>query len=177
MGARRIRAMAAAVKLRTDYSAFDLRRLAAGSRHANQSRRLLSLAAVLDGMDREQAARIGGMDRQTLRDWVHRFNEGGPDGLKDIRSKGHPPRLSIDQLAALATIVETGPDRAVDGVVRWRRIDLQKIVLDRFGVDYHERTIGKLLKQIGFSHISARPHHPAQDERTIEAFKKALRRR
>ncbi|PZN93903.1 MAG: hypothetical protein DCF30_21100 [Hyphomicrobiales bacterium] len=83
--------MAAAVKLRTDYSAFDLRRLAAGSRHANQSRRLLSLAAVLDGMDREQAARIGGMDRQTLRDWVHRFNEGGPDGLKDIRSKGHRP--------------------------------------------------------------------------------------
>lgn len=79
-------------------------------------------------MDRDQAARIGGMDRQTLRDWVHRFNEGGPDGLKDIRSKGHPPRLSIDQLAALATIVETGPDRAVDGVVRWRRIDLQKVV-------------------------------------------------
>ncbi len=97
------------MKLRTDYSAFDLRRLAAGTRHANQSRRLLSLAAVLDGMDREQAARIGGMDRQTLRDWVHRFNEGGPDGLKDIRSKGHPPRLSIDQLAALATIVETKP--------------------------------------------------------------------
>lgn len=90
--------MAAAVKLRTDYSAVDLRRLAAGSRHASQSRRLLSLAAVLDGMDREQAARIGGMGRQTLRDWVHRFNEGGPDGLKDICSKGHPPRLSTDQL-------------------------------------------------------------------------------
>jgi hypothetical protein len=86
--------MPAAVKLRTDYLALDLRRLAAGSRHANQSRRLLSLAAVLDGMDREQAARIGGMDRQTLRDWVHRFNEHGPEGLKDIRSKGHPPRLS-----------------------------------------------------------------------------------
>lgn len=78
--------MPAAVKLRTDYSAFELRRLAAGSRHANQSRRLLSLAAVLEGMDREQAARIGGMDRQTLRDRIHRFNEGGPDGLRDIRS-------------------------------------------------------------------------------------------
>jgi transposase len=115
------------------------------------------------------------MDRQTLRDWVHRFNEGGPDGLKDIRSKGHPPRLSIDQFAALASIVETGPDRAVDGVVRWRRIDLQKIVRERFGVDYHERTIGKILKQIGFSHISARPHHPAQDAVVIEAFKKTSR--
>jgi transposase len=159
--------MPAAVKLRTDYLALDLRRLAAGSRHANQSRRLLSLAAVLDGMDREQAARIGGMDRQTLRDWVHRFNEHGPEGLKDIRSKGHPPRLSADQLAALATLVETGPDRAVDGVVRWRRIDLKRVIEERFGVDYHERTIGKLPKQIGFSHISARPHHPAQDERVI----------
>ncbi|MGM2788786.1 helix-turn-helix domain-containing protein, partial [Bacillus cereus group sp. Bce018] len=74
-------------------------------------------------------------------------------------------------LAALASIVETGPDRAVDGVVRWRRIDLQKVVRERFGVDYHERTIGKILKQIGFSHISARPHHPAQDARVIEAFK------
>ncbi len=164
--------MAAAVKLRTDYSAFDLRRLAAGTRHANQSRRLLSLAAVLDGMDRDQAARIGGMDRQTLRDWVHRFNEGGPDGLKDIRSKGHPPRLSTDQLAALATIVETGPDRAVDGVVRWRRIDLQRVIEERFGVAYHERTIGKLLKVLGFSNISARPRHPKQDGEVIQVFKK-----
>lgn len=169
--------MPAAVKLRTNYSAFDLRRLAAGSRHANQSRRLLSLAAVLDGMDREQAARIGGMDRQTLRDWVHRFNEHGPDGLKDIRGKGHAPRLSPDQLAAFAAIVETGPDRRVDGVVRWRRIDLKRVIEERFGVAYHERTIGKLLKQIGFSHISARPHHPAQDERVIEMYKKTSRRR
>ena len=169
--------MAAAVKLRTEYSTLDRRRLAAGSRHANQSRRLLSLAAVLDGMDREQAARIGSMDRQMLRDWVHRFNKGGPDGLKDFRSKGQPPRLSTNQLAALATIVETGPDRAIDGVVRWRRIDLQKMVRERFGVDYHERTTGKLLKQIGFSHVSARTHHPAQDQRTIDAFKKASRRR
>ncbi len=115
------------------------------------------------------------MDRQTLRDWVHRFNEHGPDGLRDIRSKGHPPKLSKDQLIALAEFVEIGPDRAVHGVVRWRRIDLQKIVLERFGVDYHERTIGKVLKQIGFSHISARPHHPAQDERVIESFKQTSR--
>ena len=97
--------MAAAVKLRMDYSASDLRRLAAASKHANQSRRLLSLAAVLDGRDREQAAKIGGMDRQTLRDWVHRFNEQGPNGLCDIRSKGHPPRLSKAQLVELAAIV------------------------------------------------------------------------
>ena len=164
--------MAAAVKLRTDYSASDLRRLAAASRHANQSRRLLSLAAVLDGMDREQAARIGGMDRQTLRDWVHRFNELGPDGLRDIRSKGNPPRLSKEQWGELAEIVETGPDRAVHGVVRWRRIDLKTVIFERFGVDYHERTVGKILKAIGFSHISPRPRHPAQDPKVMDAFKK-----
>jgi transposase len=168
--------MPAAVKLRTDYSAWDLRRLAAASRHANQSRRLLSLAAVVDGMDREHAARIGGMDRQTLRDWVHRFNEDGPNGLKDIPAKGGLPRLTPDQLSAFAEIVETGPDRAKDGVVRWRRVDLKRVIEERFGVVYHERTIGKLLKQIGFSHVSARPRHSGQNAKTIEAFKKTSRR-
>jgi len=164
--------MAEAVKLRTDYSAAGLRRLASSSRHSNQSRRLLSLAAVLDGMNRTQAARIGGMDRQTLRDWVHRFNQHGPDGLKDSWANGSVPRLSPEQQAELADLVETGPDRAVHGVVRWRRVDLQRLIAERFGVAYHERTVGKLLKALGFSHISARPRHPGQDARTLEAFKK-----
>ena len=105
--------MPAAVSVRRDFSAGELRRLAGATRNANQSRRLLSLAAVLDGMNRAQAARIGGMDRQTLRDWVHRFNAHGPDGLKDSWSKGNPPRLSADQQAELAQLVETGPDRVV----------------------------------------------------------------
>src|SRR6195952_736357 len=164
--------MAQPVGLRTDLSAVELRRLAASSKNANQSRRLLSLAAIRDGMNRTGAARIGGMDRQTLRDWVHRFNERGPDGLLDGWSKGPEPRLSAAQRAEIAELVETGPDRAVHGVVRWRRIDLQRVILERFGVAYHERTVGKLLMRLGFSHISARPHHPRQDERTIEAFKK-----
>lgn len=164
--------MTAAVAIRTDYSASLLRRLAASSKHANQARRLLSLAAVLDGANREDAARIGGMDRQTLRDWLHCFDAVGQDGLKEIRSKGHPPRLTPAQLATFAEIAETGPDRAKDGVVRWRRVDLRRVVEQRFGVDYHERTIGKLLKQIGFSHISARPpRHPAQKPEVIAAFK------
>ncbi len=169
--------MAEAVKLRTDYSAAELRRLAASSRHANQSRRLLSLAAVVDGMNRTQAARIGGMDRQTLRDWVHRFNQHGPDGLKDNWANGSVPRLSPEQQAELADLVETGPDRAVHGVVRWRRVDLQRLIAERFGVTYHERTVGKLLKALGFSHISARPRHPGQDAHTLEAFKKTFPRR
>ena len=169
--------MASAVSLRADYSATQLRRLAATTKHANQSRRLLSLAAVADGMDRTQAARIGGMDRQTLRDWVYRFNAHGPEGLRDSWSKGPEPRLSQEQRTEITQLVETGPDKAVHGVVRWRRIDLQRVILDRFGVAYHERTIGKLLKALGFSHVSPRPRHPAQDASTIEAFKKTSRPR
>ena len=164
--------MATAVKLRADYSAGELRRLAKVSDDVNQSRRLLSLAAVLDGMSRADAARIGGMDRQTLRDWVHRFNASGPDGLKDAWYGGPAPRLSAAQKAELAEIVDTGPDPATDGVVRWRRIDLQKVIRERFAVDYHERHVGKLLNALGFSHVSARPRHPAQDGEIVEAYKK-----
>jgi putative transposase len=166
--------MPAAVSVRTDFSAEHLRRLAAATKNANQSRRLLLIAAVLDGMNRTQAARIGGMDRQTLRDWVHRFNEHGPDGLKDAWSKGNPPRLSAEQQAELARLVETGPDRAVHGVVRWRRVDRQRLIAERFGVADHERTVGKILHQLGFSHLSARPRHPAQDNRVVAEFKKTF---
>lgn len=164
--------MGSAIGMRTDYSAAELRRFAKSSGDSKQSRRLLSLAAVLDGMSREDAARVGGMDRQTLRDWVHRFNEAGPDGLKDACNGGPQPRLSPAQKAELAGIVETGPDPVVDGVVRWRRVDLQKLIKARFGVDYHERYVGTLLKELGFSHISARPRHPGQDGEIVEAYKK-----
>jgi transposase len=160
------------VEIRLSHTPAELRRLAARAKDANQSRRLLSIAAVLDGMSRAEAARIGGMDRQTLRDWAHRFNEAGPAGLKDNRRRGNPRRLSPAQLKELAEIVESGPNRAVDGVVRWRRIDLQRVVAERFGVKYHERTVGKLLKHLGFSHISARPRHPKQDGEVVQAFKK-----
>jgi transposase len=117
------------------------------------------------------------VDRQTLRDWGHRFNEAGPEGLLDNRASGPAPRLSPDQKAELAAIVEAGPDREVDGVVRWRRVDLKRVIAERFGVDYHERHVGTLLKKIGFSHISARPRHPGQDAPIIEAFKKTSRAR
>ena len=169
--------MPASVSLRTDYSAEDLRRLAKSAETVSQGRRLLSLAAVLDGMSRADAARIGGMDRQTLRDWVHRFNAAGPQGLLDNWSKGRPSRLSAAQQAELAAMVDAGPDREKDGVVRWRRIDLQRVIKERFGVDYHERHVGTLLKRLGFSHISARPRHPAQNGEIVEAYKKTSRRR
>ena len=163
--------MPSAVRLREDYSAKELRALARRSKDVNQSRRLLSLAAVRDGMDRGGAAKIGGMDRQTLRDWVHRFNASGPQGLIANWTEGPKPRLSEEQLTQFAQIVEAGPDREEDGLVRWRRIDLKRVIAERFGVDFHPRYVGKLLKKLGFSHISARPRHPAQDERIVEGFK------
>ena len=112
------------------------------------------------------------MDRQTLRDWVHRFNAHGPAGLKDNRRRGNPRRLSAAQQAELGKIVEIGPDRGIDGVVRWRRIDLQRVVKERFGVEFCERYIGTILKRLGFSHMSARPRHPKQNGEIVEAFKK-----
>jgi transposase len=169
--------MLSAVRLREDYSAEELRASARRSKNVNQSRRLLSLAAVRDGMDRGAAAKIGGMDRQTLRDWVHRFNASGLDGLLDNWTEGPKPRLSGEQLAQFAQIVEAGPDREVDGVVRWRRLDLKRVIAERFGVDFHPCYVGKLLKKLGFSHISARPRHPAQDEQIVEAFKRTSRTR
>jgi len=169
--------MGSAVRLRTDYSASEVRRLARSSKDANQNRRLLSLAAVLDGMSRSDAARVGGMDRQTLRDWVHRFNASGPDGLKDAWYGGPSSRLSPAQKAELARVVETGPDPATDGVVRWRRVDLKRVIEQRFGVVYHERHVGRLLDELGFSHMSARPRHPAQDSEIIDMYKKTSRAR
>jgi transposase len=168
--------MPTAVRLRKDYSAEELRASARRSKNVNQSRRLLSLAAVRKGMDRGSAAKIGGMDRQTLRDWVHPFNAFGPDGLLDNWTDCPKPRLSAVQLAEFAKIVEAGPDRAKDDVVRWRRVDLKRIIAEMFRVEFHERYVGTLLKKLGFSHVSARPRHPAQDERIVEAFKKRMAR-
>ena len=169
--------MSASIKLRSDYTASELRRFAGQSTDAKQARRLLSLAAVYDGMDRAQAAKIGGMDRQTLRDWVHRFNEAGPEDLMDRKAPGRTRYLSDAQMIELGEIVEAGPNPAVDGVVRWRRVDLQKVIKDRFDVDYSERAISELLKVLGFSHISGRPQHPMQDVEVMSAFKKTSARR
>ena len=164
--------MASSVQLRDDYEAGSLRDLAKRSRDPRQIRRLLALAAVYDGMSRADAAKVGGMDRQTLRDWVHRFNAAGPDGLRNRAGAGRPPRLTQVQMGELAEIVETGPDPATDGVVRWRRIDLKRVIEERFGVIYSERAISDLLRRLSFSYISGRPQHPRQDQRVLEGFKK-----
>jgi transposase len=169
--------MSAPIDLREDFEAATLRRLAAGVRDADQARRLLALAAVYDGMSREDAARIGGMDRQTLRDWVHRFNRHGVDGLIDGKSPGRPSKLSAEQKEELRQLVEAGPDLDKDGVVRWRCVDLKRVLSERFGVDLSEVSLGRILKQLNFSRISARPRHPTQDEQAIPTFKKKTFRR
>ena len=169
--------MGAAVGLREDFGAAELRRLAARAKDGAQARRLLALAAVRDGLNRTLAARLGGMDRQTLRDWVHRFNQHGPDGLIDVKPSGRPAKLSADQKEVLRQLVEAGPDRQKDGVARWRCVDLKRVVGQRFGVDLSEVSLGRVLKKLGFSHISARPRHPVQDPEAIAAFKKTFPRR
>src|SRR5260370_20388926 len=146
--------MGGAVRLRQDFGADELRRFAAKAKDGAQARRLLALAAVHDGMNRSEAARIGGMDRQT------RFNQYGPEGLIDIKPPGRPSKLSAEQKEALKQLVETGPDAATDGVVRWRCVDLKRVLGQRFGVDLSEVSLGRALKKLGFSHIHARPRQP-----------------
>ena len=166
--------MPAAIELRADFDAPTLRILAKRCLDARQSRRLLSIAAIYDGMNRGAAAKIGGMDRQILRDWVLRFNDEGPDGLIDRKAPGAKRRLNDVQMKELGSLVETGPDPQVDGVVRWRCCDLADLIEERFGLRYKKRAISYLLKELGFSHISGRPQHPKQDEHVIDAFKKTL---
>jgi transposase len=159
---------------RTDLSAGELRSLARLASDVAQACRLLAVASVLEGASRTQAAETAGMTRQTLRDWVHRYNEEGADGLLDRRRPGRPGRLSEAQLKELDVLVEKGPDIAEHGVVRWRCADLQSIITQQFAVTMSERHVGRMLKKRGFTRLSARPRHPKTDEAAQEAFKKTL---
>jgi len=166
--------MGAAIAVRTDYPSKELRRLAARVKDAAQARRLLAIAAVLDGHSRAEAARIGGMDRQTLRDWVIRFNEQGPVGLVNKPSPGGPSKLNDEHKAFLVRIVEDGPMPAIHGVVRWRACDLIMRLHEEFGISVSDDTVYRALKELGFSHVSARPRAYKQDPEAIDAFKKTF---
>ena len=157
---------------RKELGAGGLRREVGRCRDARAARRMLALALVLEGASREEAARAAGMDRQTLRDWVRRYNEEGLAGLRDRPRSGRRPRLTAGQEAELVTAVERGPDPDRDGVVRWRRVDLQALIEARFAVRLHERSVGKVLRRLGFTRLSVRPKHPKADEAAQEAFKK-----
>jgi transposase len=157
---------------RMDHTAAGLRELAGGSRDGAQVRRLLALAQILDGRSRTEAAAQSGMDRQTLRDWVHRYNNDGVAGLKSRAGPGQPPVLSVEQMAELKALVIKGPDPEKDTVVRWRCLDLREEVARRFTVTVHERTIGKWLRQLGLTRLQPRPSHPKKDAEAQETFKK-----
>jgi transposase len=149
-----------------------LRVEAARTADAKQVRRILAIAMVLDGHARLLAAQACGMDRQTLRDWVIRYNEDGVAGLADRSRPGRPAALSDGQRAEVAQWVQSGPDRKTDGVVRWRCADLRDRIAAHFGIRMHERSVGKLLHALDFSSISVRPLHPQSDLEAQEAFKK-----
>ena len=167
--------MGAALALRGDFAAAGLRRVAKRSRDGSQSRRLLALAMIYDGHRRSDAARFAGVGLQIVRDWVLRFNAEGPEGLKNRKAPGPPRKLNAEQRAALAAIVESGPDPAIHGVVRWRRCDLATWLKEQFGVSLAETTVGQELRRMGYAKLSARPRHYAQDEAALAAFKKTSR--
>ena len=165
--------MSAAVKVRqTKHTASELRGFAARSRDTAQSRRLLAIAMVLEGATRLEAARRTGMDRQTLRDWVHRYNETGITGLLSRLAPGPMPKLTAAQMAELRELVVAGPDPQKHQVVRWRCVDLRAEVTRRFSVTVPERTIGKWLRKLKLTRLQPRPYHPKKDEAAQEAFKK-----
>jgi transposase len=164
--------MAVPIALRQDFDGPGLRTLARATKDAVQARRLLALAEVYDGGSRTDAARIGGVTLQIVRDWVLRFNSRGPDGLINRKAPGNRPKLNGDQRQALASMVDSGPIPAIHGVVRWRRKDLARWLFEEFQIEVDETTVGRELRALGFRKLSARPRHYAQNELEMEAFKK-----
>jgi transposase len=164
--------MAAPVPLRSDLDAEAVRALAKSSRDPAQIRRLLALSAIYAGGSRSEAAAMGGVGLQTVRDWVLAFNAQGPDGLIDGKAPGARPRLNAQQQEVLRTLVEQGPMPAAHGVVRWRLVDLAQILFEEHGVSVSEQTLSRVLRGMGFAKLSARPRHHAQDPEAAAAFKK-----
>lgn len=164
--------MAAPVPLRSDFDAEQLRALGKASRDAAQTRRLPALSAIYAGGSRMEAAAVGGVGLQTVRDWVLAFNEHGPDGLIDGKAPGATPRLNAEQRDALRALVEQGPIPAAHGVVRWRLVDLTQILFEDHGVAVSEQTLSRVLRAMGYRKLSARPRHHAQHPVAADVFKK-----
>jgi transposase len=168
---------AAVVITRMDRTPAELRASAANSDDAAEARRLLAIAMVLEGTSRLDAARRAGMDRQTLRDWVHRYNEPGLDGLTSRKAPGAAAKLTKAQMEELRELVIAGPDPKTHNVIRWRCVDLRAEVARRFAVTVPERTIGKWLRRLKLTRRQPRPYHPKKDSAAQEAFKKNFRAR
>src|SRR5271166_2826242 len=163
------------LSIRRDRTPEVLRKLAKAEADARVARRLLAIANALSGMSRKEAAEAAGMDRQTLRDWVIRYNAHGPDGLCDCWGEGRPPRLEAEEQAELMRIVLAGPDPEADGISAFTREDLVRICEARFGKTFHPSSLGRVLKRLGLSRQKARPSQPQKDPAEAEAFKKEPR--
>jgi transposase len=159
---------------RLETSATELRGLASKAQDGCVVRRLLAIAMLLEGASRGDAATMSGMDRQTLCDWVHRYNTDGVAGLTPRPIPGRPAALTTEQMAEFKALVVEGPDVERDKVVRWRCSDLRSVIAERYSVDVHERTVGKLLRRLGLTRLQPRPYHPKKDAAAQEAFKKNL---
>ena len=157
---------------RDESSAAELRALASSTRDGRVVRRLLAIALVLEGQSRAEAARLNGMDRQTLRDWVHRYNDEGVAGLHPRAIPGRPGALTDEQMEELRTMVLEGPDPDVDGVVRWRCADLRDAIAARWSVTLTVRSVGRLLQRLDMTRLQPRPFHPKRDAAAQADFKK-----
>jgi transposase len=164
--------MAGIAVTRLDLSASELRLASSGSKNAAAARRMLALALVMEGADRTSAARSCGMDRQTLRDWVHRYNADGLSGLENKPLPGRSSKLTAEHKQGLIALVEAGLQAGKDKVVRWRRADLRDRLAQDFGLVLHERTVGKLLNALGYRRLSVRPFNPKADLAAQDVFKK-----
>ena len=164
------------IPLRIDFDAAALRGLARKTKDAPQARRLLALAAIYEGATRAEAAQIGGVTRQIVRDWVVRFNALGPDGLIDRKPPGVPSRLNDTHRSALVAMIEQGPIPAVHGVVRWRLVDLVQWVWEEFRITISAQTLSRELRALNYRKLSARPRHHAKSDAEVDAFKKLSRR-
>jgi len=165
--------MGTAIGLRMDYDGLQLRGLAKKAKDGGLARRLLALAEIYDGGSRTDAARIGGVGLQTIRDWVLRFNARGPEGLIDGKPPGPISKLTDEHRQALAAMIESGPIAAIHGVVRWRLIDLAQWVFETYRITVTKQILSRELRAMGYRKLSARPRHHAQAEGAIEHFKKA----
>jgi len=169
--------MGAAVRLKAGFDGDWFRQQARTVKSPAQARRCLALAAVVDGLSRTDAAKAGGMDRQTLRDWVHRFNDEGIDGLKDRHSGAPPRKLRPEQEEEILALIEMEPIPDVHGCVRWRLVDLCAYAHDQWDISLDPSAMSRLLKRRGYSLLTARPQHHAQDPKVIESFKKTSSQR
>lgn len=163
--------------LRSDFDAARLRAIAKITKNSPQARRLLSLAAIYDGGTRTQAAVIGSVTLQVVRDWVLKFNADGPGGLINCKPAGQPSRLTDAHRVALVKAIEDGPIPAIHGVVRWRLIDLCQWLWEEHRVSIAKPTLSRQLRAMGYRKLTARPRHHAQAEDAVDSFKKSFRRR